>query len=82
MGSQVNQNHMLLMQSRNDGQMLSLIKTYYIVYPGHVVKANRGAVESVLPEERMVDWKAWAKAHKIKWNRPESLVGLLEFLNP
>lgn len=80
--STISQNHMLLMQSRSDGQMIGLLKTYYLVYPGHVVKANRAAVENDLTEGRVAEWKAWIKTHKIKWNRPESLVALLEFLNP
>ena len=80
--AQVNMNHMVLMQSKGDGQMLALLKSYYLVYPGHAVKANRSVVESILPEDRLADWKAWMKTHKIKWNRPESLLTLLEFLNP
>lgn len=80
--SQINQNHMLLMQSRSDGQLLDLIKTLYLVYPGYVVKANRSEVEKVIPAEQSAAWKTWIKNHKIKWNQPESLVSLLEFLNP
>lgn len=79
---QINQNHMLLMQSRSDGQSLGLIKTLYLVYPGYVVKANRSEVERYIPADRNADWKNWIKSHKIKWNQPESLVSLLEFLNP
>lgn len=80
--SQINQNHMLLMQSRSDGQMLSLVKVYFLVYPGFAVKATRGEVEKVIPAERKAEWKAWNKANKVKWNQPESLVALLDFLNP
>lgn len=80
--SQINQNHMLLMQSRSDGQLLDLIKTYYLVYPGFIVKANRGEVEKIIPAEQSAAWKTWTKTNKIKWNRPESLVSLLDFLNP
>jgi len=80
--SQINQNHMLLMQSRSNGKMLSMLKAYWLVYPGNVVKATRGEVEKIIPADRKADWKAWKKAHNIKWNDPESMVNLLEFLNP
>lgn len=80
--SQINQNHMLLMQSRSDGQLLGLVKTLYLVYPGYVVKANRSEVEKVIPAEQSAAWKTWIKNKKIKWNQPESLISLLEFLNP
>lgn len=79
---QVNQNHMILMQSRSDGQALELLKTYYLVYPGHVVKAKRSDVERSIATDRDAEWKAWMKANKIKWNSPESLITLLDFLNP
>ena len=79
---QINQNHMILMQSRSDGQSLELLKTYYLVYPGHVVKARRNDVERSIAADRDAAWKAWLKAHKIKWNSPESLITLLDFLNP
>lgn len=79
---QINQNHMLLMQSRSEGQMLNQLKTWYLVYPGFVVKATRGEVEKVIPVERKAEWKAWNKANKVKWNQPESLIALLDFLNP
>ncbi|MCR5351784.1 MAG: hypothetical protein K6E35_04750 [Bacteroidales bacterium] len=79
---QINQNHVILMQSRSDGKMLDLIKTYYFVYPGHVLNASRSGVESSIPADRLPDWKAWGKSHKVKWNRPESMLSVLEFLNP
>jgi hypothetical protein len=80
--SQINQNHMILMQSRSDGKMLDLLKTYYFVYPGYVVKATRSEVEGIIPADRADAWKTWKKTHKVKWNQPESLISLLDFLNP
>ena len=82
MPNQVTQNHMTLMQSKSDGQMLDVLKSYYLVCPGLAVKASREAVEGVLPAERRPEWKTWARAHKIRWKQPESLVSVLEFLNP
>ena len=80
--SQINQNHMLLMQSRSEGASLDLIRSYYLVYPGAVVKATRRDVEKNIPAERKAEWKEWSKSHKIKWNQPDSLLPVLEFLNP
>lgn len=80
--NQINQNHMLLMQSRSDGNMLGLVTTYYLVWPGASVKAVRSNVEKAIPEERSAEWKSWFKSHKIKWKQPESLIDLLDFFNP
>lgn len=80
--SQINQNHMILMQSKEEGKSLDTISTYYFVYPGHQLKATRNDVEKSLSEEQAVAWKSWIKTHKIKWKQPESLIATLEFLNP
>jgi len=82
MPNQVMQNHLVLMQSKSDGRMLDVLKSYYLVCPGQAVKADRRAVEGILPEERLPEWKVWTRAHKIRWKQPESLVSVLEFLNP
>jgi len=80
--SQINQNHMLLMQSRSNGRMLSLLKTYYLVYPGNVIKANRSEIDKSISDGRKAEWKAWRKKNNIKWTAPESLQALVDFLNP
>ena len=80
--SQINHNHMLLMQSRSDGQLLPLQKTLYLVYPGFVVKAGRNEVEKVIPADRKAEWNSWRKKNSPKWNNPESLQSVVDFLNP
>ena len=80
--AQINQNHMLLLQSKSEGQALGVITRYFLVWNGQSLPATRHDVEKAVPAERAGEWKAWRKANKVKWNRPESLVSLLEFLNP
>ncbi len=80
--SQVNQNHMLLMQSRSDGKMLPLLRTYYLVFPGQAVKANRNEVEKIISVDRQEQWKDWRKKNSPKWNNPASLQSVVDFLNP
>lgn len=79
--SQINQNYMLLQQSRSEGQMLDIVTRYYLVYPGHQVQASKKEVEKIIPDNRKEQWKAWKKNHKTKWNQPDSLLELLDFLN-
>lgn len=80
--AQINQNHMLLLQSKSEGQSLGVITRYFLVWNGQSLPATRHDVEKAVPEERAGEWKAWKKVHKVKWNRPESLVSVLDFLNP
>lgn len=78
--SQINQNHMLLLESKNEGMELDLKTRYFFVYPFHCFPATRKEVEKQLPPEKEKEWKSWLKAHKIKWNRPEDLLLVLDFL--
>ena len=80
--SQINQNHMLLQNSRSEGEMLDILTKYYLFYQGNSVRADRREVEKQLPDSRKAEWKAWLKANKIKWNQPESLQKVVDFLNP
>ena len=79
---QINQYHMLLQNSRSEGDMLDIITKYYLFYQGNSVRADRREVEKRLPESRKAEWKAWLKANKIKWSQPESLQKVVDFLNP
>ena len=78
---QPNQNHMEMWESRHGGERVTLINKYYVVTPGKVYEANRHAVESALDDTQKSAFKQWIKNHKIKWNDPESLLTLTEFLN-
>jgi len=79
--SQIGRNHMLIWQSRHDGQALELITKYFLVTSGFVVPATKKAVEEIVPEARRQEWKTWLKSHRIKWNKPEDVLTVAEFFN-
>lgn len=76
-----NQNHMEMWERRHGGERVNLVDKYYIVTPDHTYEANRHAFESALNDTQKNDFKQWSKNHKIKWNNPESLLSLVDFLN-
>jgi len=77
----VNQNHMELREGRHDGQLVSLTTTYYLVIPGmNRILANRKEVEKAIGPDRKDEFKAWLKANKIKWSKPESLAKVVDFI--
>ena len=76
-----NQNHMELWESRHGGERVSLVDKYYVVTPAQVYEANRRSIENALDGAQKDAFKQWLKGHKIKWNDPESLLTLTEFLN-
>jgi hypothetical protein len=78
---QVNQNHMLILQEKENGAELNLITTYYLIQGKSCIKATRKDVESVLSDAAKANWKAWLKANKIKWKDPESLLKVVEFIS-
>lgn len=80
--SQVNQNHMILLEGKMNGKDIPLETRYYLMYGGKVIPANRVDVERSLSPDRKAAWKAWRKEHKIKWDKPESALEVLDFLNP
>lgn len=80
-GGRVNQNHMELWQSRQSGEPVDVKETYYLVLPGMSCKATRQDVEDRLDEGAKEGFKAWCKENKIKWNKPESLLKLVDFLS-
>ncbi len=78
--SQINQSYMLLQQGKSNGAMVDLVTKWYLVGPSFRIPATKKDVESLIPEDRKADWKAWQKNNKVKWNKPESLSGVVEFL--
>lgn len=76
----VNQNHMEMWQSRHDGQTCKLVYTYYLTCAGQVYKATKKDIEDSIDEARKAEFKAFLKAHKIKWRDAASLLSLTEFL--
>lgn len=76
----VNQNHMELWNNRQNGETVDLVTKYYLVTPDGPVPANKKDVETVIGSSRASEFKAWLKSNKIKWNDPQSLVTLLDFI--
>lgn len=77
---QVNQNHMLILESRDDGVEINVKKAYYLKTGNTFVKATAREVQEYLGNERKAEWKAWIKTHKIKWTNPQSLLAVFEIL--
>ena len=78
---QVNQNHMLILQEKENGAELNLITSYYLIQGNNCIKASRKDVEAALSDAALANWKPWLKANKIKWKDPESLLKVVEFLS-
>ena len=76
----VNTNHMLLLQEKDSGQEFDLRHEYFIVTGGKVYPAHRADVLKMLPPDRRKDFTAFVKANKIRWNRPDRLILLVDFL--
>ena len=69
-----------LATSKEDGQVLPLLKKKYILLKGWVIYASRKDVLETFPEhkESIVDF---VKKNKIKWNDPQSLLLLGDYLS-
>lgn len=78
---QVNQNHMLILQEKENGADLNIITTYYIIKGGSCIKATRKDIEASLSDAAKANWKTWLKTNKIKWKDPESLLKVVDFLS-
>lgn len=76
---QVNQNHMLIWESKDDGVELKLKDTYYIKTTKDFVKATQKDLQNYFGDARKGEWKAWLKNHKVKWSSPESLAQIFDF---
>ena len=77
----VNTPHMLLLQEKESGQEFDLKKEYFIVTGGKVYPAYKGDIEKMLPKESRKSFRDYVKANKIRWNDPQKLILLVEFLN-
>ncbi|MBR5736401.1 MAG: hypothetical protein IKX60_06395 [Bacteroidales bacterium] len=77
----VNTNHMELRQNRNTGKEVALKNVYYIVTGGKVFNANKKGIESQLDDAGKAAFKTFQKQHKIKWQDPQSLLQLVDFIN-
>lgn len=78
---QANQNHMEMWESRHNGESVDLLCSYYIVTPAVTCKATKKGVEEILDNAGKAEFKTWLKCNKIKWNDPQSLLKLADFLS-
>jgi hypothetical protein len=73
-------NHVELKNNKDNGTLLPVKTTYYIVTNDAVYPATRKGMESMLPDHAKSDLRRYVKQHNVKWNRPETLHLLLDFL--
>ena len=78
--SQINQNHMLLKASRNNGESLELESTYYFLINGELIEATARIVDKKIAPKDKALWKQFKKENKLRWNQDESLKKILLFL--
>ena len=76
-GSRSNMNHMDIKSNKDNGQVLPLLDKIYLVTGSQVIYATRKDVaESVDPAA----FKAFLKQNKVKWNDPQSLLTVVDFI--
>jgi len=80
-GNAGSMNHMNLKNNKDAGRDVPLVKKYFFVFGGNLVPTKSKDVEkSLLDSGKRKELKAFVKANKIKWNRPEDLAKLLAIL--
>lgn len=74
-------NHMELRNNKNNGENLPLIKKYFFVTGGEIITAKAKDVEKSLSDaQKQKEFKAFVKANKINWNKPDDLAKVLTIL--
>lgn len=76
----INANHMLLLEEKDQGQEFDLRKEYYLVAADMVWPAYRGDILKALPDDRRDAFKSFLRNNKIKWDNPDRLILLVDFL--
>ncbi len=66
-------------EERGNGQVIPLLKTEYLLVNGFRIEAAKKAVLHFAGVDQAAG-KAFFKANKIKWNRPESLMSVIDFI--
>ena len=79
-GTRSNMNHMELKNSKDEGQILPLKEKLYLVLPDNVVFAARKDVSEMYGLDKKA-LNAFLKENKIKWQDPQSLIILLDYLS-
>lgn len=73
-------NHMELNGKKDEGELLPLDKTFYLVTPDRIFLATKKGIESELTDAQKKAFRKFTKERKIKWKNTESLYSLLDFL--
>ena len=76
-GSRSNMNHMELRANRENGESLPLIVKLYIMCGGETIYATRKDVGAKVGPDKL---KAFLKTNKVKWQDPQSLLSVLDFV--
>ncbi len=76
----VGQNYMNVLNARDGGRPLVMVKKLFVVTPTFKARATRNDIEAALPADRKAGWKPFLKEHKVKWNDPESVLTVLEYI--
>ena len=77
----VNQNHMEMWENRHNGEQVDLISKYFIVMPEMILPTTKKDIKSSLDAAQRDAFKDWLKSNKIKWNDPQSLLSIVDFLS-
>lgn len=72
-------NHMVLLQNKHEGKILPVITKYYIHTSQFTIQATRKELDRQFADRRE-EWKVWQKSHRIRWNNPEGLARIMDFL--
>lgn len=75
-----NQNHMLLLQNKDQGKIADIEKDYFLITEDNVYPASRKEILDRIPAERRDSVISFIKKNKIKWKNPDSLVLIADFL--
>ncbi|MBQ9462753.1 MAG: hypothetical protein IJU68_03755 [Bacteroidales bacterium] len=70
-------NHMELKNSKEDGKTLPLIQKKYLFVNGKCIYATKKDVSAVVDAAA---FKSFLKENKVKWNNPQSLLGVVDFI--
>lgn len=73
-------NHMLLHDSKESGQTLSVESSRYIVMFNKKYKATKSGINRILSKEAKKEFKLFEKNEKIDWQEPQSILKVTDFL--
>ena len=73
-------NHMLQQSEKESGKVIPLQYELYLVANGSVYPCQKKLFEKLIPANKQSELKGFLKQNKIKWNDPQSLIKLAEFL--